>query len=525
MKHRIICLAGLALLCLAPSAARAMDDKEFKKKFVETPNSWEKRDLVRQLDPTDKKSFDILIKFILKKQDWYLREAAIDVLASAYDPGLIKDLEKMKDKDPVVAEAIAIAFGRSKNTERVPHLISLLESKKWIVRRAAAIALAMVPDKRSIEPLITTWENEDTFMVWVHILETLEHITKQKNMPKPQDWKDWWSVAKDTFEIPKGGDDELKEEDKSGEVIKTQVRGTNLTVRSRGNGLPLLVLPDYGYEQDYLETYLRNLEDSNQIIYVKLPGAIDFVSPPLENAPGLPNPWYPLERIGDAFEEFQQQLEKDGKIKGKFAILAHGLSCWIAMTYAAKHPKSVRRMILIAAHSSQKASGEGRERLEKKGQQLGDLELEHYAQSLLYDQQKGGYVYQAKGNDEGLALTRKGFTFRFADQRDLEVGRIFGPIVPKQVGDQGYMAPAFARPMGGVFIPDFSLFKLDRVPTPTLVMRGANSVATSDDDANAIAKHYGGNARVITFERSADMPFIEENEKFVEGIRRFLGGK
>jgi len=525
--RRALSLAALLVVAF-PIIGQGMDDKEFKKKFVGTQNSWERRDLVKQLDPTDERSLNLLMKFVLKKQDWYMREAAIDVLAGAYNPGLIGQLEKMKDKDPVVAEAIAMAFGRSKNTERVPHLLSLVESKKWKVRRAAVIALGNVPDKRSVKPLIETWENEELFMVWVHILESLEKITHQKNLPTPQDWKDWWAVAEDAFEVKKAGaeEDVLAEEEKSGEVIKTRARGTNLSLRARGNGLPLLVLPDYGYEKDYLETYLRNLEDTNQILYMHLPGTIDFVDPPLENAPNAPKPYYPLDRIVEAFEEMQVELEKSGKIKGKFAILAHGLSCWIAMTYAAKHPKSVRRMILIAAHSGQKAASEGIDRLERRGQQDGDLELEHYAQSRSYDGQAGAYRYEAKGEDEGGALGRKSFTVKFFDTRDLEIGRIYGPIIQKQINETTIaMVPEAVRPMGGCFIPPFSLFKLDRVPTPTLIMQGTNSIETSDEDAKAIARHYGKNARVISFTSSSDMPFIEENEKFVEGIRKFLGGK
>jgi pimeloyl-ACP methyl ester carboxylesterase len=522
MKHTLPSLLALALVGL-PAAASAMDAKEFKKKFTSTQNSWERRDLVRQLDPTQKKSMDLLLKFVLKTQDWYMREAAVDVLSKVYDEGVITDLEKMKDRDPVLAEGIALAFGRSKNLERVPYLTDMLGSKKWTVRRASAIAMRTMKAKEAVDALIDTWLEEDKFLVWVHILESLETLTRQKNLPGPQDWKDWWSVARDNFDF--NAEDELSEDEKSGDVIKTRVRGTNLSMRSRGQGLPLLVLPDYSYEKDYLETYLRNLEDTNQIIYMDLPGVNDFTEPPLQNAPGLPQPHYPLERIVDAFEEMQKNFIKEGIIKDKFAILAHGISCWIAMTFADRHPKAVRRMILIAAHSGQKAAGEGIEALERRGQELGDLELEHYAQSRLYDQQSGGYRYQAQQGEESSALQRKSFTVRFADVRDLEIGRIYGPVVEKVVGNGRYRGPKMFRPMGGCFIPPFSLFKLNRVPIPTLIMHGQHSIETSLDDSKAIAKHYGKNARVIPFKRSGQMPFIEENEKFVEGIRRFLGGK
>jgi pimeloyl-ACP methyl ester carboxylesterase len=399
---------------------------------------------------------------------------------------------------------------------------------KEVVKRAAVIALGALRDKAGIEPLIAAWEGEEKFMVWVHILEALERITHQKDMKDAPTWRGWWNAVKDTFVVPGGaeGSEEDDEANKSGGGVQTRVRGTNIDRRTRGNGLPLLVLPDYGCEKDYLETYLRNLEETNQILYMSLPGSYDFTDPPLANAPGLPSPYYPIERIVDAFEELHATLVRDGKIQDKpFAIMAHGLTCWIAMKYAEQHPDKVRKMILIAPSSGQKADGEGRDRLEKQGQQVHDIELEHYAQSRVYDQQAGAYRYVPQSEPESEALTRKGWTTRFADVRDLEIGRIFGPIVEKRAGDGvGLMHKAF-RPMGSVFIPEFSLFRLNKVPTATLVLVGELSIETSLDDATAIARHYGQGGRVVAFKRSSTMPFIEENDKFVDIVQVFLGGR
>lgn len=516
-------IAGFAALA---SPARAVDAKEFKRQFMEKQNSWERIALIKALDPKDKASLNLLTEFVLKQLDWYYREAAIEVLATAYDPELIEELEKLAGKrgDPIIAEGIIMAFGQGKQKDRIPLITEqLLSSKKMVVKRACAIALGMMPDKRAVDPLIKAWENEKDFMVWVHILENLEKITQEKNMPTAQDWRGWWEAVKDTWEVPPPKEDNGDgEAGKSGEVMKTKVRGVDLEFRSRGKGLPLLVLPEYGYEKDYLETYLRNLEETNQILYMKLPGASDF-DPPPPNAPNLPAPWYPLERIVEAFEELHEQLVKEGKIQDKpFAIMAHGLTTWVAMTYASKHPRKVRRMILIAPSSGGKAWGEGRDRVEKKGKEIGDIEMEHYAQTQLFE--NGQARYTAKGDEESEAINRKGHTLYFADTRDLEIGRIYGPIVEKKVGERGIArVHASERPMGSVFIPDFSLFKLERSPTPTLIMHGALSTRVSIEDCEAIAKHYQPAAKVVTFKRSDRMPFIEENERFVENVQKFMG--
>ena len=85
---------------------------------------------------------------------------------------------------------------------------------------------------------------------------------------------------------------------------------------------------------------------------------------------------------------------------------------------------------------------------------------------------------------------------RFADGRDLEIGRIYGPIVDKKNDDGQVIARMHKayRPMGGISIPPFSLFKLRRVPTPTLVLHGMHSIDTTAEDSQAIARHSGGSA-------------------------------
>lgn len=539
---RIVCtaLAVIALLGTAEPvlADGTLDVKEFKKQFSNTQNSWERRALIQKLDPTNAKALKIL-KAVLQDprfSDWYYRQGAIDVLASAYDPGLIGKLEKVKK--PLLIEAVALAFGRSKNKDRVPWIIKQLKSKKWVVRRAAALALRKIPDKRSIGPLIECWEEESKFTVWIHILETLERITRQKDMDTPEKWADWWSVNKDSFEVGKDAGDELSEDEKSGNMIRTRVRGTNLTLRSRGQGLPLLVIPAYGFEKNYLETYLRNLEDTNKIFYLKLPGVADLCANdscstkgcshgPLPNAPNAPHPFYPLERIGNALETLFKQLKDSKAVTKKFAILAHGgLSTWLAMNFAIKHRKAVRRMILIGASSGNKAAGEGIKNIIRTGQQRADLEMEHYGLSRQIE--NGKPKYQSSGDDERWALNRKQFTVWFGDPRNLEIGRLYGPLTGvDKVTERGRAPgmPKWQRPMGSLIYPDFSLFKLDRVGTPVMVMTGQFSIEFTKADAQAIARHYGGNARVVPFKKSGAMPFIEENEKFVKIVRKWLGGK
>ncbi|MBL4850335.1 MAG: alpha/beta hydrolase [Planctomycetes bacterium] len=385
----------------------------------------------------------------------------------------------------------------------------LIKHKSWRVRRAAAIALKGVLVPGSIPALITAWEREKDFRVWIHCLESLERLSGEADLSRAEDWRSWWEAKQASFNFG------ARPKKTSGERIRTQARGTNLELKTRGRGLPLLVLPEYGYEQLYLETYLRDLEQTNQLLYLRLPGATDFSDPKLSPAPGLPDPYYPIERLVESLEALHAQLVADKKIVDRpFAILAHGMTCWIAMQYAAKHPRRVRKMILIAPYSGGAAWEAGRDRVEARGRESKDQEMVHFAQSQLY----GGY--EAKSDEESTAIERKEFSLYFADQRDLEVGRLFGPIVTKSEDGEEYESRQIARPLGTVVIPEFKLSALKRVRVPGLICHGDYSVRASLADAAIVAKHFGG--KLLRFKKSSRMPFYEEHALFVKAARKFL---
>ena len=105
-------------------------------------------------------------------------------------------------------------------------------------------------------------------------------------------------------------------------------------------------------------------------------------------------------------------------------------------------------------------------------------------------------------------------------QRDLEIGRIFGPIVTKSEKGEEWEARQIARALGTVVIPEFKLGDLPRVKVPSLICHGDYSVRTSLVDAGVVAKHFGG--KVLRFKKSSRMPFYEEHDGFLKAARKFL---
>src|SRR5262249_44314592 len=150
--------------------------------------------------------------------------------------------------------------------------------------------------------------------------------------------------------------------------------------------------------------------------------------------------------LADTFEELRQTLIKDKKLKDQpFAIMGHGLAAWIAVKYAEKYPKGVSRIVLVSPYAAQKSFGDATQRMIAQGKQ-GDQELEHFARTRIYHQDKGKSDYEPQGDQDFQACRRKEWMVYFADWHDLEVGRIFGPMVQKD----GQPMAKVERPMGGV---------------------------------------------------------------------------
>jgi pimeloyl-ACP methyl ester carboxylesterase len=494
--------------------------KTFQGKY-ESKNSWEKAAALKTLDPTNADQLKFLFK-LAESEDWYMRTTIADVLAAKPEGKTLDDMKKvLKAGKPVLtAEVIATALGRTKDTAFVPELIDGLKNKSndYHVKRACAIALGILPAKKGVSALIEALDKEaKNFLVQVHCLEALANATQEKDKRTVADWKNWWSGAETNWEPPSG--DKKDDKEKDPDRVRTTVRGTDLDFRSRGKGRPLLVLPEYGYEEDYFVTYLKNLEETNQIIYMKLPEIDSYKNPPLPNragaTPAMPD--YPIERLADTLEDLRTQMIKDKKLEDKpYAILGHGMTAWVAMKFASKYPKGVSRLILVAATPSGKAWGRDNDAMEKEGQKTGDQELEHAAQSHINI--GGKNKYEASAGDDRNALERKEFTSYFGDWQDLEIGRIFGPLVVKPPIQEP--RGKVLRYMGGCYIPDFDLNKEADITVNTLIIGGEKAFFGTPADTDEISKHC--TKAKATAIRGASMPFFEENKKFVEAMEKFL---
>ncbi len=547
---RGLAVAALALAIvltgalIAPADPAVADDASYKefKRFITSPNSWERVNAIRVLDPNEKKEFEAL-ESVLNAEQWHVRAAAIEVLAGVFDEKLIKDMEKTiskaKSKNAMVADGFILAFGKKGDKRHLPVIREAVANTKlpWQVRRSAAYALGSLPDRESVGSLIEAWKAEKklrekkskkwSLQVELRVQESLERITNQFLGPDPVDWENYWIGAKDDF-VPGRRDEEaekLAEEKgfKAKEYV-TKERGVELNYRTRGNGPPLFVLPEYGYNRSYLETYLRPLEEYARIFYIDLP-APDKVQG-VQAGPGG-SPIYPVDQLVEAFEALREAQFKEAKEAGKVAkdkivIMGHAISCWIAMRYASKYPRNLAGMVLVAPWSGNQAYGAALTRMEGIGNKNKDLELEHYAQSLQIIDQAGNHKYplETKAREEQLAVgSLKRWSLYFYDYRDSELTMVFfgGIDTTKDPGAGGVVR----REVGSAVVPQFDVFKEQKTPAPVVIFCGKNSDFTNIQDCQKIEKHYP-NAQLIVMDRVSRMPWMEQNRQFIDIMRKMM---
>ncbi len=524
---RVLSVALLAAAVFAPIVLFADDrnvPKTNKNEFLATlngPDSTEAALAIKKLDPDDREDYGLL-KLVLAKGSWYLRSAAADTLARTSSPILLKEMTthlSEQESNPLIREGMATAIGRARNTSFIPNLEKALADKDWRVRREAAYCLRDTTEKSAVDILIARWKNERNPLVASYIRRTLEDVTKYYLGPNQAAWASWWSKAHDTVNLAAPDEDAIKvateaakkaEEDGKKTVELTTVSpDVDMIHDDVGIGVPVLVLPEYGYSKELMKPFFMEVEKTAKCEYVELPKITEFRN--LEEKGG--KPYYPIDKLVDAFEESRKAAKAD-----KIAIVACGFNSWIAMRYATRFPKHVVGLIFISPSSSEAKERESVDRIQRKGKADQDTELLHFGMSMNYDTQRRMTEHEIFHMDRNLpvpagedeALDRKEFSLRFADQQDSMLDELYG---------------IHARPLGDCLVPDFKVLNEEVPPVPVLVIEGRQSIYTGEGDVQAVTSHYG--AALVTFDNSADCPFIEEPEKFsttvVGFLRKYLG--
>jgi proline iminopeptidase len=123
---------------------------------------------------------------------------------------------------------------------------------------------------------------------------------------------------------------------------------------------------------------------------------------------------------------------------------------------------------------------------------------------------------EAYTQEDVAALLHDQFPFHFADPRDPRLaefearsaGAVYSPYVLRHFAIQEY---------GGIEVEE----QLGAIAQPLLVLAGRRDRTCSVEAAEAIARG-APNAELVVFERSGHMTYVEENERYINTVRRFL---
>lgn len=501
-------------VALCAAAALAADKGANKAEFLKAfagPDTHKGAKAIEALNPDVKSDYELL-KLVLEKGHWFYRGVAATVLAKTGNPDHVKDmvesLTEKGERNPYVRQGMAIAIAKMNDRTLYPELFKALADKDSRVRREVANVLKINKDKGSIEALISRWKEEEDPTVVNYIRATLEDITKRYLGPNQVDWYNWWLAVRDTFEVGSTDEEAAKKAEEDGKKLSsgsTETREVEVTFVSRGIGAPVIVLPHYGHSKDMMIPFFIEVEKFAKVFYMDLPKVSSFKN--LKQIGG--KNVYPIDQFVDALEEFRKTTKAS-----RVTVMACGFNAWVAFRYATKYPKSLAALVLIAPNSSDTEYGKATDRLIQQGQKTGDIEMEHVGHSRRFNTQTGESLHEIHHKTKNIpvpegepqALDRKDFTLFFADQQDSLIDQLY---------------PVHHNPVGEVAFGEYTCFKEPKgLAVPMLVCSGKRSIFSSESDCAQIAKHYG--AQIVSFDRSADLPMIEEPDKFTKALKAFL---
>jgi pimeloyl-ACP methyl ester carboxylesterase len=510
----LVLLACSALTSFSPIAAQEEASEKDIKTALASPDSFLRNKTWSRLNPEKDSHYKYIVQ-ILRTLSWYDRQGAILALAKAATEDTLKKIVRdlKENKDPAVRQGMADALAKMNDEKFYPALYEALKDKDPEVRRMVAFYLRVHKKKDAVQALVDLLQQEADPVVRSFVIDSLNSLTQAFQGTDPRAWSLWWEAAKldKDYTLGKTDAQAIAKAEELGNKLKkrttvSMIGGVEIESEERGGkpnvvSVPVLVIPEYGFSKEIMKPFFSELEKTNKIFYIDLPEISKFKNLKTLGAANIP--YYPIDQLVDAFEDLRKATKQE-----RFALMACGMNCWIAMRYAAKYPKSISHLVLISPYSSNKLYGDALDRLERQGQAKNDIEMWHYALSQRVNTESGENMHDIyhtekkipKPEGENGGLDRRHWSLHFKDERDSLIGMLY---------------PIKNRWLGNVAIPDFRCFSQPPQKIPTIVIRGKADFMGSLDDCKAIAKHFGGPVGVCyEYPNSSRMPFAEESTLF-----------
>jgi proline iminopeptidase len=243
-----------------------------------------------------------------------------------------------------------------------------------------------------------------------------------------------------------------------------------------------------GLDHSYFKPWLTPLADTMQLIYVDHRGTGRSERVALETCT--------IEQMADDLEELRKYLGLD-----KVVVLGNSFGGFWALTYAVRHPASISKQILVTTSPSHEFYEAAMVELERKA----TPEQKAVAPKLL----DGKITSEQEFLDWWHVMIP--LYFAHWDERR---GR--------EMIARGVDNPFVAAYMFEHVIPHYDVRpQLGSIEIPTLVVSGRQDWVTPVGESELIANGIPGSELVI-FEESGHMPFIEEQDAFINTVKRFV---
>jgi proline iminopeptidase len=270
---------------------------------------------------------------------------------------------------------------------------------------------------------------------------------------------------------------------------------TRLYVAERGSGFPLLVFHGGpGLDHHMFGDYLDPLEDDFRVILVDQRSQ--------GRSERAPEATWSLRQMAADISLLARAMGLD-----QYATLGHSYGAFVCLRHAVDFPGHAARTIVSSGVPSSRY-------LARVWENLAAVEPEALRAQVTasWEREK-----EARTAADVESLIHDQLPFQFGDPLDPRIaeyerraaGGVYSPDVLRHfASDESY---------GGIEVQD----RLGEVTQPVLVLAGRNDRTCVVEAAEATAAGVP-NARLVVFEHSGHMTFVEENETYLREVRDFL---
>jgi proline iminopeptidase len=243
-----------------------------------------------------------------------------------------------------------------------------------------------------------------------------------------------------------------------------------------------------GLDHSYFKPWLTPLAETMQLIYVDHRGTGRSERVPLETCT--------IEQMADDLEELRKLLGIE-----KVSLLGNSFGGMWALVYATRYPERVSRLILVTTTPSHEFYQAAEKQIEIKA----TPEQKATMPSLF----------------EGAVTTDEQFKRWWDVMLPLYFAH-WDPVRGEQMIERGIVNPLVAAYMFEKIIPVYDVRPhLGSIHAPTLVIAGRHDWVTPVGESEQLAERIA-DSQLVVFEESGHMPFIEEQDLFVETVRQFM---